>query len=960
MSVMRSLLSAGVVLSSSFTFLPAQQLVADLATGAAVVSSGPRGLVDIGSCVVFAATTPDAGREPWRTDGTAAGTFRLRDLVRGAASSSPTMLGRIPGGALFSTTVSTTTRLYRTDGTVSGTLEVPALGIPQTLRSVVDLGTGRVLLDSMEQLYGSDLTAGGTVPLPGMLSFQLGLLVGGVAYGSCLIPGSNSTFELWRTDGTVLGSQRIGVLQSNARPGGFLAWNGRIFFIERAITRAGSVSSTDGISITRHALLPSIVTLASERLFERQGRLLFDYDGGLFESDLTQAGTQRFALPCADVRNLIEFGGRFYFRAASAAGYELWSTDGTAAGTAQVADLMPGQAGSHPEHLQATPQALWLRVLLPTGRRLLRIDPGHQRTDVGPIPNDAPSGFAAVSPISGFLPFAGGVLFTGIDSLGDELWVAPANGAAPQPIDLAVANSGLLLTGPNTVAVAGERLLFSASRLGSGNELVSTDGTTAGTQWLELTPGAASEFASPNGAIARYGDRFAFVSRNRAAVSDGTLAGTQPLLTPTPASSEVACRVRDREVWFLTQGALHRSDGTQASTVRVVPPGSSVLPFSNFAFAANRLVLLGYDEVYGSDGVAPPQSLMPVSVNRVLHQGNGLGLVVAPGGLWATDGTVAGTVSLLVSPGQQIWPANSVVRAGTVYLLVGSELYASDGTRAGTQRLGVLPALASVETPFNSRPSPLVVTDREIFLVASTPATGRELWQLDRALGQFTLVRDFAPGRFDGVDQAVPLGAGDLVLVAAGDEAVGNEPYVTDGTSAGTFLLADIHPGSGNSNPQLLGIAGARILMLADDGVHGRELWSVPVPVTGAAALQSVGFGCAGRGAAPILTARGAPRLGDATFGFTLAGAPSVVPVALGVATAPGLTLLAGCELRLGGSQALTATTSTFAGSASFGLPVPSGSWAQGVQLAVQGFALDALAPRGFSATDGIWCTFGR
>jgi ELWxxDGT repeat protein len=958
MFVMRSLLSAGVVLSSSFTFLPAQQLVADLATGAAVASSSPRGFVDLGNCLVFAAATPDAGREPWRTDGTAAGTFRLRDLVRGASSSSPTMLGGIPGGALFSASVSGGVRLYRTDGTVSGTLELPALSIPQPLRSAVDLGTGRVLLDAMEQLYGSDLTAAGTVPLPGMVNFQLGLLVGGVAYGSCLVAGS--TFELWRTDGTVLGSQRIGVLQSNARPGGFLAWNGRIYFVERAITRPGSVSSTDGISVTRHALLPSIVGLASERLFERQGRLLFDYDGGLFESDLTPTGTQRLAVPCTDVRNLIEFGGRFYFRAASAAGYELWSTDGTVTGTAQVADLMPGLPGSHPEHLQATPQALWLRALLPTGRRLLRIDLGHQIADLGPIPNAAPSGFAATSPISGFMPLGGGVVFAAADDAGDELWSCPAQGAPARLLDLAVANGGLLLTTPRAVAVAGERLLFAASRLGSGDELVSTDGTLTGTHWVEFVPGTAGEFQSVRGAISRYGDRFAFVSRNRAAVTDGTLAGTVSLLTPTPYASDVVCKVRDRDLWFLTEGVLYRSDGTQAGTVLVVPRNQVVDSFGDFAFAASRLVLAGNVTIYGSDGVAPPQPVLQVPTGRVLHEGNGRVLVVAREGVWATDGTAVGTVSLLASPSQQIWPNNSVRRGDTVYFLVGSELYATDGTPAGTRRLGVLPAGASVESPFITRPSPLVVTDRNVLLVASTPATGRELWRLDPALGQFALVRDFAPGPFDGVDQAVALGDGDLALVAAGDEAVGNEPFATDGTSAGTFLLADIHPGAGNSSPQFLGLAGARILMLADDGVHGRELWSVPVPLAGAAALQDLGFGCGGRGAAPSLTARGAPRLGDASFGFTLAGAPSVVPVALGVATAPGLTMVAGCELRLGGSQALTVGTSTFAGSANFGLPVPAGSWAQGVRLALQGFALDTLAPRGFSATAGLWCTFGR
>jgi hypothetical protein len=43
-------------------------------------------------------------------------------------------------------------------------------------------------------------------------------------------------------------------------------------------------------------------------------------------------------------------------------------------------------------------------------------------------------------------------------------------------------------------------------------------------------------------------------------------------------------------------------------------------------------------------------------------------------------------------------------------------------------------------------------------------------------------------------------------------------------------LLGDIQPGFGASSPgPFTAVAGGRVLTGADDGVHGRELWAVPL-----------------------------------------------------------------------------------------------------------------------------------
>jgi ELWxxDGT repeat protein len=60
----------------------------------------------------------------------------------------------------------------------------------------------------------------------------------------------------------------------------------------------------------------------------------------------------------------------------------------------------------------------------------------------------------------------------------------------------------------------------------------------------------------------------------------------------------------------------------------------------------------------------------------------------------------------------------------------------------------------------------------------------------------------------------------------------GNEPWQSDGTAAGTTLIADVNPGAASSDDtgdyrRAEEFAGARstVFFDADDGFHGSELW---------------------------------------------------------------------------------------------------------------------------------------
>ncbi len=64
-----------------------------------------------------------------------------------------------------------------------------------------------------------------------------------------------------------------------------------------------------------------------------------------------------------------------------------------------------------------------------------------------------------------------------------------------------------------------------------------------------------------------------------------------------------------------------------------------------------------------------------------------------------------------------------------------------------------------------------------------------------------------------------------VLFFSADDGEHGMELWMTDGTPAGTKLVADIYPGPESSFPTDLANVNGTLYFSADDGVHGTELW---------------------------------------------------------------------------------------------------------------------------------------
>src|SRR5207237_116116 len=149
--------------------------------------------------------------------------------------------------------------------------------------------------------------------------------------------------------------------------------------------------------------------------------------------------------------------------------------------------------------------------------------------------------------------------------------------------------------------------------------------------------------------------------------------------------------------------------------------------------------------------------------------------------------------SITVAGGKAFFRANDGI--------AGTELWASDGTSAGTALVfDINPGITA------SLPNELVALGSIVLFVADTgnvtPQTGVELW------------------RSDGT------AAGNLLFCSANNGTSGPELWKSDGTPSGTVQVAEIRPGPFGSGPQdLTSLGNGLVLFRADDGVHGPELW---------------------------------------------------------------------------------------------------------------------------------------
>jgi ELWxxDGT repeat protein len=266
-----------------------------------------------------------------------------------------------------------------------------------------------------------------------------------------------------------------------------------------------------------------------------------------------------------------------------------------------------------------------------------------------------------------------------------------------------------------------------------------------------------------------------------------------------------------------------RTDGSTANTrmIRDTYPGGSSTAWEG-AVVVDRYVFQNLGGLWVTDGTAAGTfELRRLAIaSRAAPIGlGGRALFVADDGttgneLWRSDGTTAGTVVVAdLAPGVTSSRPSMPVTVGerTFFLTTQSstELWWTDGTAAGTARVPGFPTFLVPNLEMAAAQQRLFCTD------FSAP---RRLWVVD-ATGARTVTT------FQGLSPSRLVGFGNDIVFLQNDSQFGQEPWISDGTAAGTRLIADIRPGPAGSNPYRLRSMGLRVLFLADDGVSGIDPW---------------------------------------------------------------------------------------------------------------------------------------
>jgi ELWxxDGT repeat protein len=756
----------------------------------------------------------------------------------------------MPFGRTFWTTIGNTTwfiantsgkaiEVFKSDGTTAGTVQVThGNGVPESQFLGPYLGTinGRLIYGGIdsggEGVFALD-TNGGEPVLLGR--FVLRYLTNGVVRGDALYfyGPTTSEHELWRTDGTLAGTSKIDLMPGNLgafdpdRDPSLFALGQWIFFY--GVTPQGTgLHRTDGTIANTTLLLPlsasalfndtsEIVLLGDRMLFSLRGT---QGNNALWATDGTQAGT----LQIATVKAFTPIGissGKLFFD-----GGGLWTTDGTAAGT-RVTDVNVSTSsysgrvlgnrlfliGSVNEAGKLVPTLYVSEGTAATTRPVMKLDQ-HGYTNLG----------------EGFV-IGNNFYFRHDDGIhGLELW--RTDGTTTEL--LADINPGYR-TGIEVVY--GEerpdgKVIFVAEEFNTGREPWITDGTAAGTHLLaNCAPEDSVNGSSPT-QLRASGERVFFVAHlaggQAIGISDGTSAGTSATLVDFSWTIASPAAANARYFFSISTtnspGQVYATDGTAAGTTPIFEQSASPHAIANgIVFAAGR-------DLWFSDGTLAATRKIHTfgasSFSLTFFSAGELEWITQGSRLWTTDGTEAGTVELIPSqpPTGQVYEG---IRSGKLIYFIedsgpdhGKRLWRSDGSAAGTT---IVRDLGLMSAEF------VGVTDGMTYL-----NVGGKLYRSDGTESGTIELPVSSPCIFSGA------AVGDALVLTSFASNGTLTVWRSDGTVTGTTQLAAMPAKDPSSGCKSLAAHGSAAYFSGWDAVHGWELWMTDGTSSGTKMLADI------------------------------------------------------------------------------------------------------------------------
>ncbi len=733
-------------------------------------------------------------------------------------------------------------------------------------------------------------------------------------------------WELYKTDGTTGGT----VLVKDIRPGrdnsspGWMTYagNGTIFFTADDGSHGVELWKSDGTTggtVMVKDITPGATGSGAGGLVNVNGTIYFSASDGvngfeLWKSDGSEAGTVMVkdiatgssGFPStpnsSSPSQLINNNGVLFFRATtSASGAELWKSDGSDAGTTQVAELFNNNNnGMANTPMTAVGGFVYFAGITSTGGTDVWRSDGSNTTRVKDLASGAtPANFKSSGGRAYYTVSAAGADFglwstdgttpTSVFAATTQGWtdvngalffgsggtLYSTTGGAP-----AVLKSGLSMatnTGPWTNA--GGTLFFTANdNSGAGEELWKSNGTPAGTVMVkDVEPGPTSSNPigmtpyGPGGTSIIFGTFAGAATGGAIFRSDGSDPGTVLVKDINPATADASPLIITpfkNWVYFIaseptysngTIGELYRSDGTEAGTGIAVdlvpgPAGSTTTPVKVmgdwFYFAGNDGSGIG-KELWRTDGTTTQfvKDINPGSgssgpspaVSNVVS-GNFLYFAATSAAqgeeLWRTDGTGTGTIRLT-----DIFSGTGSSQVSLLTDVAGTlyfTAFSSSSTFAGLWKTdGFTTTQVANNTVFSSIASMLNVNGT-LYVSGTTSANGAELYKIAPGGSTPVLVRDINTTGNSSPGNLTNVD-GTLFFSAGDGTSNGTELWKSDGSTAGTVMVKNIRPGAfeSSSPTQMVGANGVAYFR-ADDGVNGAELWRSDGTAAGTYMLKDI------------------------------------------------------------------------------------------------------------------------